>query len=1393
MNSSVKSKTATVTGLSLGPILEFLDNNDLETLAEFLACDKVEVDEADEAGLTGLLHAVSRGQPRAVTCLLEAGANPNKCDADNRYPIHEAVSNNLTDILRLLLEAGADTEVRDADSWSPLLVACYLGLKDCVQLLLEAGAEPGVQGKQQCSGLAWASGRGHLDIVRLLLGHGVPVDIGDKYGTTPLIWAVRAGHLSIVTELLEAGAKIDAVGMYAWNALVLAAKGNHEDVLHCLLKFSPNVNIVNQDGFTALAVACKEGNLRIVHQLLSAGAHVNLQDKFGDTNLILASKAGHAAIVDLLLRRYADLDTRGKENKTALYNAVEKDHVEVVRLLLAAKADVEITADGNSPLLRAVKNRNPEIVKLLLDKKAKLHHADKKGDTALHVAMRAGSKAIIETILRNLKNGPLLHKPNLKGETPYNIDLATPRPLLSQLFGARQLNTNETSAPENLLGYELYGAALGNILSEPSLSLPVTVGLYAKWGSGKGLLINKLMQELRSYSRQWVEPSLKLSPFVFFIIFHIISFTGICTWMLSHFLKLDSNYILTPLVMIGMGVLSYFFIIVLNSGAKDEVKFINRLNTFLARCLDMMELVCKIVFCHPPGRRKKSGPGQQRIHLQHFFTDQTKVSTTGGGEDTVTLMIGTLLDSVESHHGRLVTRLYRALRPAKDITSTTISLRSFMGVPYVIIYILSLLLAISEISLIILAVETNQTNIEVEYVKTSGQIIFETFIHVMIIFVSSILALIALLNVPTIIRIFISMFYSQKSYLNSSLNNSNIVKSEGQLQAIRIELKFLTEMVETLDAFSQGSSRLTLIVDGLDIVEQRKVLKVLDTVNNLFTEPESPFIILLAIDPHIIIKAIELNINEAFADTSVGGFAYLRNMVHLPFFLQNNGSRKIQLAQTLAAKTRELFSVDSEVKMKSTSRLSESSENMFSRISSFPNFSDRHAIPAEMNRMFLTDDYFSDVNPRSMRRLMNVIYVMGRLLKAFKIEFNWHQLSIWINITEQWPYRTSWVIDCVEQNEQSLDLDTPLFNVYERIKKKVPRKIDPSFNDMDRDEKKLEIFLKLHRKTLTVRTINIFYPFTINLDPYIKKLVREYQNQQDMFGFSPRDGKSAMTSAKNSPLEWMLRGKNSKQTDTTQHHADGIKIGRSISMTRFQLIPEQFRDVNLSSLVVGQVCELVSAIQGILDRNKEAYSQTLIQQNINGKVLANCDLVELRQTLKMIFGDWELFKVVLTEMRELEAESKISNNPQNFVSRNSDFINLTQNNSTLEQMVLEKEAMSGLVSGISEEARGDMEMVMEERDSGRSQSERIYLETSGNFKSRSIPKLVVTTAEDSEPSSSLTVTTSRDKRSRERSLARRQRSKSECPKEFDEKDEQDLVIRPLQFIASAGSNKSIKK
>lgn len=49
--------------------------------------------------------------------------------------------------------------------------------------------------------------------------------------------------------------------------------------------------------------------------------------------------------------------------------------------------------------------------------------------------------------------------------------------------------------------------------------------------------------------------------------------------------------------------------------------------------------------------------------------------------------------------------------------------------------------------------------------------------------------------------------------------------------------------------------------------------------------------------------------------------------------------------------------------------------------------------------------------------------------------------------------------------------------------------------EFDRDEKKFNIFLKYHRSSLQVANLRIFLPFTINLDPYIKKVIKEKQQK----------------------------------------------------------------------------------------------------------------------------------------------------------------------------------------------------------------------------------------------------------------------------------------------------------
>ncbi len=164
--------------------------------------------------------------------------------------------------------------------------------------------------------------------------------------------------------------------------------------------------------------------------------------------------------------------------------------------------------------------------------------------------------------------------------------------------------------------------------------------------------------------------------------------------------------------------------------------------------------------------------------------------------------------------------------------------------------------------------------------------------------------------------------------------------------------------------------------------------------------------------------------------------------------------------------------------------------------------------PQDLTKALLTDDYFSDANPRSMRRLMNVLYVIGRLLKAFNIEFNWYHLASWINVTEQWPYRLSWIIYFADrQFSESGSSASPeeeasisLKSVYDRIKVTIPTQKDlEPLVDLDRDEKKLDTFLAYHKKNLTLADLKVFLPFTINLDPYIKKVIKEeIQGMEEM-------------------------------------------------------------------------------------------------------------------------------------------------------------------------------------------------------------------------------------------------------------------------------------------------------
>ena len=153
----------------------------------------------------------------------------------------------------------------------------------------------------------------------------------------------------------------------------------------------------------------------------------------------------------------------------------------------------------------------------------------------------------------------------------------------------------------------------------------------------------------------------------------------------------------------------------------------------------------------------------------------------------------------------------------------------------------------------------------------------------------SILLLGFLSNVHNFGRAVVSLVISQKSRVMKVADKFHRIKMEGLMQSLKHEVALMNRLVTSMDKYTKHTTRLVVIVDGLDSCEQEKVLQVLDIIHTLFNEEGSSFVTILAVDPQIIIKGIDQNLKSPFYDTNVNGFDYLRNIVHLPFYLQSQG------------------------------------------------------------------------------------------------------------------------------------------------------------------------------------------------------------------------------------------------------------------------------------------------------------------------------------------------------------------------------------------------------------------------------------------------------------------------------------------------------------------------
>jgi ankyrin repeat protein len=200
---------------------------------------------------------------------------------------------------------------------------------------------------------------------------------------------------------LQMGADIEYRHALNETPLHIAAANSSASMLKLLLDAGADPDGTDVDGMNALHHSSISGLAEAVSLLVDHGADVNAstcscscvrscfcaRDR---TPLHLAAGHGHAEIVKLLLEAGSNLNaTTSGSRENALHFAVETGSADVVRYLMDCDADTEAqTANSETALQIAVKERHDSIVRLLLERVARLRPASHQDECYLEKALK---------------------------------------------------------------------------------------------------------------------------------------------------------------------------------------------------------------------------------------------------------------------------------------------------------------------------------------------------------------------------------------------------------------------------------------------------------------------------------------------------------------------------------------------------------------------------------------------------------------------------------------------------------------------------------------------------------------------------------------------------------------------------------------------------------------------------------------------------------------------------------------------------------------------------------------------------------------------------------------------------------------------------------------------
>uniref|UniRef100_A0A8C1ZTY9 Euchromatic histone-lysine N-methyltransferase 1a n=1 Tax=Cyprinus carpio TaxID=7962 RepID=A0A8C1ZTY9_CYPCA len=182
---------------------------------------------------TSLHCAAEEGHKEICHVLVQAGANLDMCDAEQRTPLMYACENNHLETVKYLLKAA------------------FICQSTCL-IIEDYGSSSFGQDDGGWAPLTWATENMNLEQVKMLISAGADVQIRDKEENVCLHWAAFSGCDEIAQLLLDKRSDLHAVNIHGDSPLHIAVRQNQLDCVMLFLSRGADVNLKNKDGETPL-------------------------------------------------------------------------------------------------------------------------------------------------------------------------------------------------------------------------------------------------------------------------------------------------------------------------------------------------------------------------------------------------------------------------------------------------------------------------------------------------------------------------------------------------------------------------------------------------------------------------------------------------------------------------------------------------------------------------------------------------------------------------------------------------------------------------------------------------------------------------------------------------------------------------------------------------------------------------------------------------------------------------------------------------------------------------------------------------------------------------------------------------------------------------------------